>query len=240
MRPILENFPIRERWVKSAGLWADQPIRRFARGDAEQFLIAREIFEDVPIDPRCISCMSKAQYTQGMTWREFLTAGRNIDNALHVFTYNPQYYDDPLADQVAGTSIYATPQWTLLEIDGQYSVHEGHHRSAIAKFRAHEDGFTEQKIPRIERLKVDHAARHTADRLSQVLRPGQGFKVLREPAGTQLPKKQKWKIVFQLYRVRGHDGNTYLPEDALAYAEEANQAWRPYDIATSLFGLFMR
>ncbi|ARC89768.1 hypothetical protein [Rhodovulum sp. MB263] len=240
MRPIRENFPIRERWIRTAGPWADEPIRRFTRADAEQFLITREILENVPIDPRRISYMSNVRYTQGMTWRAFLTEGGNIDNALYVLTYEAQYYDDPLADQLAGTSIYSTPGWTLIEIDGHYSVDEGHHRSAIAKFRAHEDGMTGQRIPRLERFKVDHAARHTADRLSQILLPGQDFKVLREPIGPQMPEKQEWRILFQLHRVRGHDGNTYLPDEALAYAEAANQAWRPYDVITKLLGLFRR
>lgn len=240
MRKDSEHYPLREKWIKTAGDWADEPIRRFSRRDVEQFQTAKEVCFDVTIDPRRILYMFNPRYTQGMTWREFLTGGGNIDNALYVLTKTPEYYDDPLAEHPGRTSVYGSPQWTLIEIDGCYSADEGHHRSAIAKFRAHEEGVKTQRIPRLERFEVDHEAEAAADQLSRILRRGQCFEVLREPVETDVAEREEWRILFLLRRVRGHDGYAYPPGEALAHAEVANRLWRPYDVVTSFIGLFRK
>lgn len=235
-----ERYPLRKKWIETAGDWADEPIRHFCRSDEGPFKIVEETLEDVVVDPRRIERMYNTRYTKGMTWRTFLTEGGNIDNAFLILTQEPEYYDDPLADQRDGTSIHCSPGWALIEIDGHYSVDEGHHRSAIAKFRAHEEGITAQRIPRLIRFELDHAAEAVADRLSGVLRRGQYFEVLRQPVETGVPEREEWRLLFLLYRVRGHDGCAYPPEEALVHAEAANRVWRPYDLVTSLMDLFRR
>ena len=157
------------RWWDTAGAWADEPIPSFALRDVSDFVMVEDRREDVEVDPRRIVGTDHGRYNQGMTWREFLRDGQSIAPKLEALRDHPQYYDDPIRLHYGRIP----DGWTLYEIDGDYFIHEGNHRSVIVKFRAMEDGIHRQRIPLVISLNLDHVTRSAMPGLEAMLRGAQ-------------------------------------------------------------------
>ena len=157
------------RWRDTAGAWADEPIPRFALRDVSDFVMVEDRREDVEVDPRRIVGTDHGRYSQGMTWRAFLRDGQSIAPKLEALRDHPQYYDDPIRLHYGRIP----DGWTLYEIDGDYFVTEGNHRSVIVKFRAMEDGIHRQRIPLVISLTLDHMTRSAMPKLEAMLRSAQ-------------------------------------------------------------------
>lgn len=157
------------RWRETAGAWADEPISRFALRDVSDFVIKEDRREDVEVDPRRIVGTDHGRYNQGMTWRAFLRDGKKMTGKLEALRNHPEFYDDPTRLHYGRIP----DGWTLYEIDGDYFIAEGNHRSVIVKFRAMEDGVLRQRIPLVIALTLDHMTRSAMPGLEAMLRDGQ-------------------------------------------------------------------
>lgn len=166
--------PTGKRWLENAGDWADKKIQPFSLGEARDFVVREERKDDCAIDPRKIVGTSHAKYNQGMTWRQLLGAGKKIATKLDVLELRPEYYDDPLAFDNDPNNKYGNPDgWHLAEIGNDLFITEGNHRSVIAKFRAHEDGVTSQRVYSVLSLTISEDAMRAYERLQAAYLPGE-------------------------------------------------------------------
>ena len=172
--------PTGRRWLKEAGPWADETIRpsRVPAEEAEKFAIQETWIEDCDIDPRNIVGTSHASYRKGMTWREFLASGKRIKTKLEVLETRPEYYEDPIRHKTD------EEPWHLLEVNGELYTCTGNHRSVVAKFRAHEEGRTRQRVWSVDRMVVSEDAKEQYQELQAEYLPGEGdCGPKREPVG---------------------------------------------------------
>lgn len=166
--------PTGRRWLETAGVWADEKIERFSLGDTCSFVVREERKDDCTIDPRKIVGTSHGRYNQGMTWRQFLGAGKKISVKLDVLELRPEYYDDPLGFDHDPQNNYGSPDgWHLTEVDGRFFVMEGNHRSVVAKFRAHEDGVISQRVYSVNKMTVSQDAMLAYEKLQDSYLPGE-------------------------------------------------------------------
>jgi hypothetical protein len=154
-------------WYRNAGAWADQTILESPLSQLDGLIIKEEYIEDGCIDPRDIVGTSHARYNSGMTWREFLHGGKRIGGNLAELEKSSAYYDDPKA--VSGNH----DTWHVVEIDGKLYSSSSNHRSVIAKFRAHEQLVTKQKIHSLKRYTTNRNAQYQYEKLQEVYLPGQ-------------------------------------------------------------------
>ncbi len=158
---------IGQRWLEEAGSWADEEIRTCPGHDERDFTVWEIKFKDCVIDPRKIVGTSHASYNQGMTWRELLAYGKQLKTKLAVLETKPEYYDDP------ETHATDAKPWNLLEINGEFYTDAGDQQSVVAKFRAHEEGHTLQRVWSIDRVIVSEIAKRQYEELQKEYLPGE-------------------------------------------------------------------
>ncbi|KAB6717010.1 hypothetical protein C8029_06435 [Roseobacter sp. TSBP12] len=95
-----------------------------------------------------------------MTWRVFLSDAKKIAAKLDVLELRPEYYEDPLSYDHDPEIKFGHPDgWHLYDDGEKLFISEGNHRSVVAKFRAHEDGITSQRVYSVIKLKASPEAR---------------------------------------------------------------------------------
>lgn len=214
----LVKTPTGRRWLSTADEWADEPIRACPIRELRQFVINEIEDEDVDIDPRKIVGTSHASYNQGMTWRGFLSGGKRIGTKLEVLETKPEYYDDPKR--------HATDSepWILDEIEDELFADIGTHRSVVAKFRAHEDGYTRQRVWAVHRHIVCRVAEARYNQLQKEYLPGERDSGPERELIEQIGNQKHYRIFVRCY-LHGFDWSSHrLPvEDAVEFVRKRNR-----------------
>ncbi|MXW85990.1 MAG: hypothetical protein F4Z55_08775 [Boseongicola sp. SB0667_bin_21] len=226
--------PTGREWLGNAGPWADERIRPSPHHVEPDFTIQETRIDDCDIDPRRIVGTSRDRYSQGMTWREFLVRGKRIKAKLEALETRPEYYEDPKGHATD------TEPWHLVEIDGELYTCTGNHRSVVAKFRAHEEGRTRQRVWSVDRLVVSRDAKAQYQALQAEYLPGEGdFGPKREPV-RQSGQTTRFRICVDC-RLHGL-GRRRLPvADAAAFVRRRNRVAKavldwPRTLWNRLFG----
>ena len=118
---------------------------------------SRSILNDGSRSARKIIGTSHAAYRDGMTWREFLSYGKRMHGKVDGLQRSPGYYRNPSHhhdDQPSRAG------WSLLEIDGEYAIDEGNHRSVISRFLCEEERTNSQVVPVVTELTLDLSLIH--------------------------------------------------------------------------------
>lgn len=204
------------RWYNTAGSWANETVVWLDHAHLEQFRLSVERRTDEVIDPRKIVGAWHPNY-HNITWRDFLKVGQRIELRITELEETPTYYDAP------HTFKHHLDPWHLLEVGGHYFIDQGHHRSFIAKFRAHEDGRTSQQVPNLDRVVLNDHAIALAKRLESLLRNHQRFEVISVPHLDQSGPIIHYQTRFILFGFGGLSGQCFTPEEAIEITTNANR-----------------
>lgn len=208
-----------KKWLETAGPWADEPIEPFSLAKAREFVVQEVWVHDCNIDPCNIAGTDHAAYNRGMTWREFLGAGKRMSVKLDVLETKSEYYSDPKK--------YATDSepWGFYDFNGKLYVSIGNHRSVVAKFRAHEEGNNVQRVWWVVHLTVSEDAKRAYKELQNQYLPeerdfGPERELVSETDGTY-----EYKIFVRcwLHNWKGGDLHTLPIQDAVAFVRNKNQ-----------------
>lgn len=204
----------------NAGAWSDEPIGFFDERAILPFVTRRRVKQNEEIDPRKIIGTSHAAYRDGMTWREFLRYGKRMHGKVDGLQRNPGYYRNPSHDH---DDQPASAGWSLLEIDGEYAIDEGNHRSVISRFLCEEERTNSQVVPVVTELTLDRDAMAYAAQLEDLLRYGQYYDIVSLDVGLDDDGAQLFDVLFHVWGSRISSKGPTTPIEALAAVKAANR-----------------
>lgn len=214
-----------DRWRRTAGPWADEIIEEINFNFINDFKECEERLVDALIDPKKITGASHTNY-HGISWREFLTTGIRISPNIEGLDTNPNYYDNP-------RSVHFHDGWTIYDVDGDLFIAEGHHRSIIAKFRAHEDGVKQQQVYDLVRIKLNREAICKIDLLDRLMRRNQKYEIkAKETDRNSTGQVIHYTTLVTLYNVKGYHRMVLDPTAAISIVRHVNR--RRYAIESGL------
>lgn len=216
----LERPSVVQKWHSSAGSWADQPIGHFDEKAVLPFVVARQAKYNVAIDPKKIIGTSHAAYRDGMTWREFLGSGKRMHGKIDGLELTPDYYQNPSRYHDGKPKLAG---WSLIEIDGEYVIDEGNHRSVIARFLCEEERVNCQVVPVVTKLMLDRGAMARAKQLAKLLRGGQHYDVVSVERGIDDDGTRLFEVLFDVWGARLATNGPVTPLAALQAVLCANR-----------------
>lgn len=205
-----------DRWKQTAGLWADEIIKKIDFDFINKFKEKEERLVDSIIEPSKIVGASHANY-HSISWREFLTVGQRVLSNIEGLDTNPSYYDDP-------RSVQFHDGWRIYDVDGQLFIVEGHHRSIIAKFRAHEDRIKHQKVYDLVKINLNRKAIEEEDIIKSLIRGNQKYEINAEEDTQKSSGNIKYySTSVTLLNVKGYSNKSLKMHEAINIISTTNK-----------------
>lgn len=161
--------------MAAAPRWEHEPIRAWdldAYRAAEPFVVEKSWSARHSIDVFEVVGTAHPDY-QGLTWRQFLEAGKRMPLNLALHRDNPGYYLDG--------SVKLPPMYYIaLDDSGWFVNGDGNHRTCIARFFFHGLGRTMLHGVHAESYRTDPYAREVFEALSEFI-AAHGLRLRAEP-----------------------------------------------------------